>query len=115
MNRFLKLAIIGLVASCGGGGSYKAPRNLENACAIVDERRTTASWRELPHHGDGQSHAFVFETRLTDGARIVGEYVPDELPGFRALDVGAPEATPEDQKRIADEYHAIPPTVPARD
>ena len=83
--------------------------------AIVDERRTTASWRELPHHGDGQSHAFVFETRLTDGARIVGEYVPNELPGFRALVVGAPEATPEDQKRIADEYHAIPPTVPARD
>ena len=38
MNRFLKLAIIGLVASCGGGGSYKAPRNLENACAIVAER-----------------------------------------------------------------------------
>ena len=38
MNRFLKLAIIGLVASCGGGGSYKAPRNLENACAIAAER-----------------------------------------------------------------------------
>lgn len=38
MNRFLKLAIAGLVASCGGGGNYKAPRNLENACAIVAER-----------------------------------------------------------------------------
>ncbi len=38
MNRFLKLAIVGLVASCGGGGSYKAPRNLENACAIAAER-----------------------------------------------------------------------------
>ena len=38
MNRFLKLAIVGLVASCGGGGNYKAPRNLENACAIVAER-----------------------------------------------------------------------------
>lgn len=37
MNRLLKLAIVGLVASCGGG-SYKAPRNLENACAIVAER-----------------------------------------------------------------------------
>ncbi|MDT1063128.1 lytic transglycosylase [Paracoccus sp. CPCC 101403] len=40
MNRFLKLAIVGLVASCGGGGSYKAPRNLENACAIAAERPT---------------------------------------------------------------------------
>ncbi|MFV0382470.1 transglycosylase SLT domain-containing protein [Paracoccus sp. (in: a-proteobacteria)] len=37
MNRFLKLAIIGLVASCGGG-SYKAPRNLDNACALAAER-----------------------------------------------------------------------------
>ena len=38
MNRYLKLALIGLVASCGGGRDYKAPRNLENACAIVAER-----------------------------------------------------------------------------
>ncbi len=38
MNRYLKLAIVALVASCGGGGNYKAPRNLENACAIVNER-----------------------------------------------------------------------------
>ncbi|WP_299846684.1 lytic transglycosylase [uncultured Paracoccus sp.] len=37
MNRLLKLAIVGLVASCGGG-NYKAPRNLDNACAIVAER-----------------------------------------------------------------------------
>lgn len=38
MNRFLKLAIVGLVASCGGGGNYKAPRNLENACMLARER-----------------------------------------------------------------------------
>ncbi|MTH80047.1 lytic transglycosylase [Paracoccus aestuariivivens] len=38
MNRFLKLAIVGLVASCGGGGNYKAPRNLENACHLAAER-----------------------------------------------------------------------------
>jgi hypothetical protein len=37
MNRLLKLAIVGLVASCGGG-NYKAPRNLDNACAIAAER-----------------------------------------------------------------------------
>ncbi|TRW98603.1 lytic transglycosylase [Paracoccus sp. M683] len=37
MNWLLKLAIVGLVASCGGG-SYKAPRNLDNACAIAAER-----------------------------------------------------------------------------
>ena len=37
MNRLLKLAIVGLVASCGGG-NYSAPRQLDNACAIVAER-----------------------------------------------------------------------------
>lgn len=37
MSRLLKLAIVGLVASCGGG-NYSAPRQLDNACAIVAER-----------------------------------------------------------------------------
>ena len=35
----LLLAIVMLVASCGGGGgSFKAPRDLDNACAIIRER-----------------------------------------------------------------------------
>lgn len=38
MNRLLKLAILMLVASCGGGKNYSAPRDLENACAIINER-----------------------------------------------------------------------------
>lgn len=38
MNRYLKLAVIGLVASCGGSREYSAPRDLDNACAIVAER-----------------------------------------------------------------------------
>lgn len=39
MNNYLKLAIVMLVASCGGGGgNFKAPRNLDNACAITAER-----------------------------------------------------------------------------
>ncbi|HRO15204.1 MAG TPA: lytic transglycosylase [Paracoccus sp. (in: a-proteobacteria)] len=38
MNNYLKLAIVMLVASCGGGGSHKAPRHLDNACALVAER-----------------------------------------------------------------------------
>lgn len=39
MNKYLRLAIVGLVASCGsGGGNFTVPRNLENACALVAER-----------------------------------------------------------------------------
>ena len=37
MNRFSKLAIVGLLASCGVA-NYSAPRNLDNACAIAAER-----------------------------------------------------------------------------
>jgi hypothetical protein len=38
MSRLLRASIIlMLLASCGGG-NYSAPRNLDNACAIVDER-----------------------------------------------------------------------------
>ena len=39
MNTYLKLAIVMLVASCGGGGgNFKAPRDLDNACAVVAQR-----------------------------------------------------------------------------
>lgn len=37
MSRLLRLSVLLLAAACGGG-DYKAPRNLDNACAIVQER-----------------------------------------------------------------------------
>ena len=85
----------------------------ELMASIVDEGRTVTA-----HHMEGDDcevHVYTFETRMSDGARIAGEYVPAELPGFRALDVRAPEAPLEDQKRIMDEYRAIAPTPPATD
>jgi hypothetical protein len=39
MSRFLRAAmLLMMLASCGGGGSYSAPRQLDDACAIVRER-----------------------------------------------------------------------------
>jgi hypothetical protein len=39
MGRFLRAAVLlVLLASCGGGGRFAAPRDLDNACAIVAER-----------------------------------------------------------------------------
>ena len=39
MGRFLRAAVVlVLLASCGGGGRFAAPRDLDNACAIVAER-----------------------------------------------------------------------------
>ncbi|NVO22546.1 transglycosylase SLT domain-containing protein [Donghicola sp. C2-DW-16] len=35
---FRALMLILLLASCGGGGDHRAPRELDNACAIVRER-----------------------------------------------------------------------------
>jgi hypothetical protein len=39
MSRFLRAALVVLcLASCGGGGNYQAPRQLDDACAILRER-----------------------------------------------------------------------------
>lgn len=39
MSRLLRASILLIfLASCGGGGRFSAPRDLENACAIVRER-----------------------------------------------------------------------------
>lgn len=37
MSRFLRLSVLLLAAACGGG-NYSAPRNLDNACALAEER-----------------------------------------------------------------------------
>jgi len=39
MRKFLKLAIVLMVAACGGGSS-QAPRNLDNACLLAREKPT---------------------------------------------------------------------------
>jgi len=39
MSRFLRASLlVAFLASCGGGGNYSAPRQLDDACAIIRER-----------------------------------------------------------------------------
>lgn len=84
MNRFLKLAIVGLVASCGGG-NYKAPRNLDNACAIVAERpaylramkKTERRWG-VPVHV--QMAAIHQESKFIGDARTPHQYALGVIP-----------------------------------
>ena len=41
MSRLLSATVLTiLVASCGGGGNYTAPRNLDDACSILNQRPT---------------------------------------------------------------------------
>jgi len=85
MNRFLKLAIVGLVASCGGGGSYKAPRNLDNACAIAAERpaymramqATERRWGVPVHVQMATIHQ---ESKFIGNARTPHQYVLGLIP-----------------------------------
>ena len=84
MNRLLKLAIVGLVASCGGG-NYKAPRNLNNACAIAAERpayframkATERKWGVPVHVQMASIHQ---ESKFIGDARTPHQYALGVIP-----------------------------------
>lgn len=84
MNRLLKLAIVVLVASCGGG-NQKAPRNLDNACAIVAERpaylramvKAERRWG-IPVHV--QMATIHQESKFVGNARTPHKYVLGVIP-----------------------------------
>lgn len=85
MNRILRLAIVGLVASCGSGATYKAPQNLDNACALASER--PAYWRAMkdaerrwgvPVHV--QMASIHQESRFVGNARTPRQYALGIIP-----------------------------------
>lgn len=84
MSRLLKIAIVALVASCGGG-NYSAPRNMDNACAIVGERPsylramqdTERKWG-IPVHV--QMATIYQESKFIGNARTPHKYLLGIIP-----------------------------------
>lgn len=113
MSRLLRASILlMLLASCGGG-NYSAPRNLDNACAIVAERPqyframkdTERRWG-IPVHV--QMATFHQESKFIGNARTPHRYALGVIPMGRqssaygysqALD-GTWEEYEEDQRRF---------------
>ncbi len=85
MNRYLKLAVIGLVASCGAGGKATAPRNLDNACALAAERpayframqQTERRWGVPVHVQMATIHQ---ESKFISDARTPHQFVLGIIP-----------------------------------
>ncbi|MBZ4020998.1 lytic transglycosylase [Rhodobacter sp. TJ_12] len=83
MKRFLLLAAVLIVGSCGGGS--KAPRNLDNACLLAREkpsyysamRRTEARWG-IPVHV--QMATIHQESRFVANAKTPHRYALGVIP-----------------------------------
>lgn len=86
MSRLLSVLLAALLlASCGGGTQYSAPRNLDNACAIAAERphyyrafRATERKWGVPVHV--QMAAMYQESKFIGDARTPFRYALGVLP-----------------------------------
>lgn len=84
MNNFLKMALVLLLASCGGSAS-KAPRNLDNACALAREKpayframkQAEREWGVPVHVQMATIHQ---ESRFVGSARTPHRYVLGVIP-----------------------------------
>lgn len=113
MSRLLRLAILLLLVSCGGNMS--APRNLDNACAILDERprylaamkQTERDWG-VPVHV--QMATIYQESKFIGNARTPHRFALGVIPmGRQSSAYGYSQAldgTWEDYKRATRSYGA---------
>jgi len=85
MSRFLRTtALLGFVAACGSG-NFSAPRNLDNACSIVDQRPTylTAMNRSEARWGvpvNVQMATIFQESKFIGNARTPYRYALGVIP-----------------------------------
>lgn len=85
MSRFLRIALILFVASCGGRGNQSAPRNLDDACALSRERpeyframeRAERRWN-VPVHV--QASIIYHESKFVGDARTPFRYALGIIP-----------------------------------
>ena len=86
MSRILRLSLLLLLVSCGG--KYSAPRNLDNACSIVDQRpkylsamkRTERKWG-VPVHV--QMATIYQESKFIGNARTPQRFALGVIPRGR--------------------------------
>lgn len=84
MSRFLRVALVLFVASCGGG-NFSAPRNLDDACALSRERpayframeRAERRWN-VPVHV--QAAMIYQESKFVGNARTPFRYALGVIP-----------------------------------
>jgi hypothetical protein len=84
MKKFLRLTAMLLLVSCGGG-NYQAPRNLDDACSILDQRpkyltamqRAERRWGVPVHVQMATIHQ---ESKFIGNARIPHKYTLGILP-----------------------------------
>ncbi|MES2913941.1 MAG: lytic transglycosylase [Pseudomonadota bacterium] len=116
MGRFLRASLLVLgLASCGGGGNYQAPRQLNDACAILRERpqflrAMTATERRwgIPVHV--QMATIYQESKFVGNARTPHTYALGVIPmGRQSTAYGysqALNATWEEYQRSAGSRRA---------
>lgn len=113
MKKFLMLAVLVAVASCGGGG--KAPRNLDNACLLEREkpayfkamRRAERRWGVPVHVQMATIHQ---ESKFIPNAKTPHRYALGVIPiGRQSSAYGfsqALDSTWEDYKRETNSWGA---------
>lgn len=114
MKKFLMMALVLTVAACGGGSS-RAPRNLDNACALAREkpsyfaamRKTEALWGVPVHVQMATIHQ---ESRFIGNAKTPHRYALGVIPvGRQSSAYGysqAIDSTWEEYQRATRSYGA---------